>query len=962
MSDKSELSAATDNHSRGREVAEVYGAAAPDYFRAGWQPLPLPPGAKWPPPKGFTGADGRLIGSVQTIKQWARDPRGAAGNVGLHLIGRFVGIDVDTHGEGDEAKVGAATLAAAEAELGALPPTLISSARPDPLVSGIRVFKLPDGYPPLTPGAEELLNERFGPDIDVISQAYRYIVAWPSTNPDADGAPYRWYAQHGDGSIGHPLAGVPSLSEVTELPTAWADLLTGGKDADGGTGGAAGSKSRSKSTVDPRRAQANAQAVEKALALSPFDPADAELDDLDIDVADAVSRLYSRDRAEAEIEEWLDRLRTARKAKRRGQSGINETLRDVSAHLWHYVPHFLTADQWREALIEAQRQAWVASGGADDGDYSGANVTIDRTVREYVPAQIARGTWWVAVLDEDDEDDEAVTSPRTGSDLGKYEGSQGGPVMEDATDDEGDDPTEIDEWDAPTRSASSSSSGSSGTRSAASGADGAADAGAGDGGDAEVDPDVADMLALRERRRAEKAAKVEAEQFAELLRTERLRRRARAAVDEEEAVRKVDPERKARLLADFLTSEQLDEIPPLEPLIEGWLFKGTLAQIFGPSGHYKSFVAADMMRAVATGEPWFGHEVTKGRVCYIVAEGVQGFRARIRAIEQARNLGRLTEITIVRRAVQIGGPEWGEFIEIIAEGGYDMVVVDTQARTTVGRKENDNAEMGEVVAALDELIEGTGVGVVMIHHSGKGEAQDGRGASAIKGALQSQIRVVKRKGLTVEVAATKQKDHEELGPYFLQLEEVGESLVVTANRVADGMAPDRREEREAEQRKLTQQVDANDFAALETRPAVARVLAAVFGGGDGATKAEVRAAYDGFLVEAGKPKCKIQTFGSAWTKLGKDGHLLKHPERERHLLSIDGCKVFGIPFERPGWITPDEWEEAITEGKVDLSAVAVSSGGSAGPAITTERSVVPQTRPSAGDFDETLDDEDIEVP
>ena len=225
--------------------------------------------------------------------------------------------------------------------------------------------------------------------------------------------------------------------------------------------------------------------------------------------------------------------------------------------------------------------------------------------------------------------------------------------------------------------------------------------------------------------------------------------------------------------------------------------------------------------------------------------------------------------------------------------------------------------------------------------------------------MQSQIRVTKRKGLTVEVTATKQKDHEELGPYFLQLEPFGDSLVVSADRVADGMAPDRREEREAEQRKLVQQVDANDFAALDTRPAVARVLAAVFGGGDGATKAEVRAAYDGFLVEAGKPKCKIQTFGSAWTKLGKDGHLIEHPRYARFLLSIEGCKEFGIPFERPGWVTDEQWEEAIEAGHIDLSLVAASCGGSAGPAIGAAGPMAP----AEGDFDETLDDEDdIEVP
>jgi len=201
----SERSVSPAGNDRGTARAQVYGAAAPDYFRAGWQPLPLPPGCKQAPPSGYTGAEGKLIGSIQTINQWARNPKGAAGNVALHLLHPFVGIDVDTYGEGEGAKNGTASLAAAQAELGPLPPTLISSARPDPLVSGIRVFRLPDGCPRLGPDAEKYLRDRFGADIDVISQSYRYIVGWPSTNPEAlddDGEPrvYRWYVQAGSPS------------------------------------------------------------------------------------------------------------------------------------------------------------------------------------------------------------------------------------------------------------------------------------------------------------------------------------------------------------------------------------------------------------------------------------------------------------------------------------------------------------------------------------------------------------------------------------------------------------------------------------------------------------------------------------------------------------------------------------------------------------------------------------------
>lgn len=867
---------------------KVYGAVAPDYFHAGWQPLPLPPGCKQAPPSGYTCADGKLVGSIRTIEQWARTPRGAAGNIALRLLHPFVGIDVDTYGE----KNGAASLAAAETELGPLPPTLISSARPDPLISGIRIFRLPDGCPRLDPGAEKYLRGRFGPDVDIISQSYRYVVGWPSVNPEAldeDGVPqiYRWYAQHGDGSIGYPLAEVPTFTEVAELPTAWADLLAGPARGDG-------------KDIE-RVAVARAQAVRRA-TVSSLDSTDPELDGLGIDTADAATRIYSREGAEAEIEDWLKRLRTTRRGR------INDTLKDTASHLWHFVPHFLASDAARILLVEAQRQAWTASGGKDNGDYCQANRTIDHTITSYVPAQIRYGLWWVAVSDEDD--DGAVT------DKGKASASPAtntSPVEADPHQEESDseDPTEIDNWDVPTPSALSSGVVSDGRTSVTSSAD---------------RTDVDAMLALREQRRREKREKAEAEQLAQILTTERLRRRARAVIDEEEARRPADPARKARLLADFLTSAQLDEIEPLEPLINGWIFKGTLSQIFGPSGHYKSFIAADMARAVCTGEQWFGHKTHQGPVVYICAEGVQGFRSRIRAIESYKNLGRLEGLTVVRRAVQIGGPEWAEFIEVIKDMGTAMVIVDTQARTTVGRKENDNSDMGQVIASLDELIDATGVGVVMIHHSGRGEALDGRGASAVKGALQSQIRVVKRKGLTVEVTATKQKDHEELGPYFLQLEPCADSLVITADRVADGMAPDREEEREEEQRELVHAIDANDLVAMQTDPAIARVIAGVFSGGMGGTKAEIKASFDDFRIRGGKDKAPRSTFNSAWTRLEKSGALLKNPLQARYVLSQGGCKAVSAPFERPAWVSEDEWEEAISKGLVGAPSPSDDGG------------------------------------
>lgn len=173
------------------------------YHESGWTGvLPLPPGAKTPPPDGTTGTRGRDP-SVETLETWERT-RGD-GNVALRMPPGVVGIDVDAYGS----KVGGETLAALEAAYGALPPTWRSSARPG-TVSGIRFYRVPPGT---------RFSGGLGRHIDVIQHHHRYAVVWPSTNPAADGAPYRWH-----GPDGEPADRVPRVDELAELPPTWLNL------------------------------------------------------------------------------------------------------------------------------------------------------------------------------------------------------------------------------------------------------------------------------------------------------------------------------------------------------------------------------------------------------------------------------------------------------------------------------------------------------------------------------------------------------------------------------------------------------------------------------------------------------------------------------------------------------------------------------------------------------------------
>ncbi|MFK0225899.1 AAA family ATPase [Streptomyces sp. NPDC090303] len=217
------------------------------------------------------------------------------------------------------------------------------------------------------------------------------------------------------------------------------------------------------------------------------------------------------------------------------------------------------------------------------------------------------------------------------------------------------------------------------------------------------------------------------------------------------------------MAAEFLDTEGLDKIRPLRPLIGDLLHLNTLARVIGPSGTFKSFVMIDMCGHIGTGLRWHGHHVTQGTVVYLVAEGAEGIRKRVRAWEQHHGV-RMDNVRFLPRPVQAMSPEWEVLTEVLRRMEPVLIVVDTQARVTVGIEENSNTEMGRVVHRLDRLREVTGACVSLVHHTGH-IGEHGRGASSVKGALQSELKI-SRKGdrlsnFVLSVQSGKQKDEEE---------------------------------------------------------------------------------------------------------------------------------------------------------------------------------------------------------
>jgi P4 family phage/plasmid primase-like protien len=202
-----------------------YAAAARGYLAAGWPcVLPLPPGQKTPPPGGFTGGEGADTAS-ELVEQWVTGPHGA-GNLALRLPDGVVGIDVDHYdkprGDGSVVeKRGGDKIKNLEVEFGPLPPTWVSSARETP--SGIKLYRVPPGR----------YRTTVGDAIEVIQRHHRYVVAWPSTNPEHAGGQYDWWWE--DAGVRHELRPIltggwrlPPLDQLPWLPENWVNFLREG--------------------------------------------------------------------------------------------------------------------------------------------------------------------------------------------------------------------------------------------------------------------------------------------------------------------------------------------------------------------------------------------------------------------------------------------------------------------------------------------------------------------------------------------------------------------------------------------------------------------------------------------------------------------------------------------------------------------------------------------------------------
>lgn len=212
----------------------------------------------------------------------------------------------------------------------------------------------------------------------------------------------------------------------------------------------------------------------------------------------------------------------------------------------------------------------------------------------------------------------------------------------------------------------------------------------------------------------------------------------------------------------------------LKWLVKGFLPKGQLGVLYGESGSGKSFATLDLSASICRGlEFWNGHRVTQGRVLYVVAEGVSGFRQRIRAYchQQAiKKIGMDVIYDITPNLTNVA-----QITDLISEirqrEPYDLIVMDTFAQVMAGADENNSQDVGNALAQCKRIANRCDAMVLLVHHSGKDVSKGSRGHSSIKAACDVEIKV-ERSNDTRSITTSKMKDGVEGIGYLFSLHTV----------------------------------------------------------------------------------------------------------------------------------------------------------------------------------------------
>jgi phage/plasmid primase-like uncharacterized protein/KaiC/GvpD/RAD55 family RecA-like ATPase len=197
-------------------------------------------------------------------------------------------------------------------------------------------------------------------------------------------------------------------------------------------------------------------------------------------------------------------------------------------------------------------------------------------------------------------------------------------------------------------------------------------------------------------------------------------------------------------------ASQMTDLPPTRWQIKKIMPARDVVAIYGAPGAGKSFMALDMAVCIAEGREWMGYRTKQAHVVYVVLEAANGFSGRLKAwqIHHGRSLPDSLQVIAHAPFAFSSAKDISDLVDsvrnAVGDGHSGLVVfVDTLARAMGAFEENDNNDMGRVIAASDAIARALQCTVALVAHPGKDATKGMRGGSALLGGLDTVIQLEK---------------------------------------------------------------------------------------------------------------------------------------------------------------------------------------------------------------------------
>jgi AAA domain len=363
--------------------------------------------------------------------------------------------------------------------------------------------------------------------------------------------------------------------------------------------------------------------------------------------------------------------------------------------------------------------------------------------------------------------------------------------------------------------------------------------------------------------------------LAETAANERSPDRAREAWGRGRWGQQARPRNKSRL--EFLSLADLDNLPPLEWLVDDFLPKPGLCVLYGQPKAGKSFLALEWAMSIAAGVPTLERRTIQGEVVYCCGgEGLPGLKQRRDAWLRQRGIPAPSQFHLLKNAVDVANQAEMLIAAIRANGWCpSLIVIDTLAKNFGGGDENSTKDMNAFVAGCIAIQEAfPGATILIVHHVGKDEGKGSRGSSALLGAVDAAFLLTSSKPKLAEPAdrqrikltTTYMKDGEKQKPWELELHTIELGANQFGKRITSCVVA------------LPEQAPAGAEVAARASETDARLLAALvkLGGATGSVSAKA------WRDEVGGAE---STFHKARKRLLESGKVIE-PEPKNYRLAV----------------------------------------------------------------------------